>query len=173
MKSTISLQNDYQNMFLLLVKEKLPAFLLGVWTATVVIFFLFQKPIINSFFPKTSLTNSKKIGFVDQVKTYTVKQGDDLWSISERFYGSGFNAYDIAQVNKLNEPYVLAESQVLIIPSIESKKPTQGEITPNAASTKRITEYVVGQGEFLWQIAEKMYGDGNQMSKIIDGNNLP
>jgi len=107
------------------------------------------------------------------MRTYTVKLNDDLWTIAEKMYGSGYNALDIAQANKLSEPYTLIENQILIIPSIAPKKSTQGEITKQAAQTQRITEYMVLPGEYLWQIAEKIYGDGNQMGKLIDANNIP
>jgi len=110
---------------------------------------------------------------VESVKTYTVKFNDDLWGIAEKMYGSGLNALDIAAANHLSEPYTLTENQILIIPSVASKKPTQGDITEQAAQTQRATEYIVLPGEYLWQIAEKVYGDGNQMSKLIDANRIP
>ena len=35
------------------------------------------------------------------LKTYVIAEGDDLWNIAEKFYGSGFNAYDISVANKI------------------------------------------------------------------------
>lgn len=161
---------DYRNAVALSLKEKFPSFVLGLCITLFIVFFTLQKIGIQT---ETAKVPENKNGIFDSIKTYTVKNGDDLWVIAEKMYGSGFNALDIAHANKLSEPYTLIENQVLIIPSIEPKKPTQGEITEKAAQTTHVTEYVVLPGEYLWQIAEKVYGDGNQMSKLIDGNNIP
>lgn len=161
---------DYQNAVFLLFKEKFPLFLLGLFITSYFSLLVINKIGIKKYAAKTR--EVKKIQ-IDSIKTYTVKANDDLWGIAEKMYGSGYNAPDIATANHLSEPYTLSENQILIIPSISPKLPTQGDITDKAAQTKRITEYVVLPGEYLWQIAEKIYGDGNQMSKLIDANRIP
>src|SRR5258706_6159754 len=40
-------------------------------------------------------------------KTYVVKEGDDLWHVSEKIYGSGYNWVDLASSNSLQNPSVL------------------------------------------------------------------
>ena len=161
---------DYRNAVFLSLKEKFPSFILGLFIISFVSFFTIQKVGIKVDSAKTIEQKDISIGTVN---TYTVRIGDDLWAIAEKIYGSGFNALDIAKANKLSEPYTLIENQILIIPSIAAKKPTQGTITEKAAQTKRVSEYVVLPGDYLWQIAEKVYGDGNQMSKLIEWNNIP
>lgn len=47
---------------------------------------------------------------------YVVKKGDSLWSISEKYYGSGFKFYKIMKENKLVNPNNLHIGQRLIIP---------------------------------------------------------
>lgn len=164
---------DYQHAILILIKEKLPSFIVGCLVVSLLSYSLIKKIGVKVETAKIhEKDNSKQINVAD-VKTYTVKTGDDLWGIAEKMYGSGFNAEDIAKANKLVEPYTLTENQILIIPSIVSKKPTVGEITESAAQTEKVTEYVVLPGEYLWQIAEKVYGDGNQMNKLIDANRIP
>ena len=170
MKNKAQKKIDDQTALYLLFKEKFPTFLLGLFVTSYIAVFAIQKIGIKK---DTAQVHEKKNIKVELTKTYTVKQNDDLWAIAEKMYGSGLNAIDIAAANNLSEPYTLAENQILIIPSISPKKPTQGEITPNAAQTQKITEYVVLPGEYLWQIAEKIYGDGNQMSKLIDANRIP
>lgn len=161
---------DYQNAVILLIKGKFPSFLLGLFIISYLSVFIISKIGIKK---DVAQVRGKKSMQIDTVKTYTVKLNDDLWGIAEKMYGSGLNAADIAAVNNLSEPYTLTENQILIIPSLAPKKPTQGEITQEAAQTQKITEYVVLPGEYLWQIAEKIYGDGNQMGKLIDANRIP
>jgi len=161
---------DYRNAIVGLLREKFPSFILGLFLVSFISYFTIDKMGIKIDAAKVPIRKNISI---DSVKTYTVRNGDDLWGIAEKMYGSGFNARDIAQANKLSEPYTLVENQILIIPPSASKKPTQGDITEKAAQIKEITEYVVLPGEYLWQIAEKVYGDGNQMSKLIEGNNIP
>ncbi len=163
---------DYRNETFALIKEKFPVFLLGLLISSYILVFAVGKMKIGLNKDKATMTKNKSIQ-IDTVKTYTVQLNDDLWGIAEKMYGSGFNAIDIAKVNKLSEPYVLTENQILIIPSIQPKLPTKGEITDEAAQTKKISEYIVLQGEYLWQIAEKIYGDGNKMGLLIDANRIP
>lgn len=173
MNTQIEYPTDYQHAILILIKEKLPSFIVGCVVVSLLSYSLIMKLGIKVETAKTHEQGKPKQIDVVNVKTYTVRAGDDLWGIAEKMYGSGFNAEDIAKANKLVEPYTLTENQILIIPSIGSRKPTVGDITENAAQTKKITEYVVLPGEYLWQIAEKVYGDGNQMSKLIDANRIP
>lgn len=161
---------DYKNAVHQLLKEKAPFFIAGF-----TIFLMVTTPFIPLFANQhvDQQKQEKTLPVDNSVEIYTVKPGDDLWKIAEKVYGSGYNAFDIAQANKLQEPFVLTENQILIIPRVGSKAPTQGEVTDKAASTKKISSYVVQPGDYLWLIAENVYGDGNQMSKLIEANNIP
>ena len=170
MKNNSNNIEDYRNAVLILMKERLPSLLLGLFITGYLSYFALGKIGIKK---ETAKAPEKKNMQFSSVKTYTVQLDDDLWRIAEKMYGSGFNSIDIAQANKLSEPYTLIENQILIIPNITPKKPTQGEITQEAAQTQKISEYVVLAGDYLWQIAEKVYGDGNQMNKLIDANRIP
>ena len=170
MKYKVQTITDYQSAVLLLIKQKYPLFLLGLFVTSYSTIFALDK--IDIYRNNVVVSEAKSIQ-VEKVKTYTVKSNDDLWGIAEKIYGSGFNGADIAKANNLIEPFTLVENQILIIPSIAPKKATTGDITEKAAQTQRITEYVVLPGDYLWQIAEKIYGDGNQMSKLIDANRIP
>jgi len=77
----------------------------------------------------------------------------------------------------LKEPYILQEGQTLLIPDVRKRSPTQGELTPEASSTEQVTltdiNYTVQEGDYLFDIAERAYGDGNLMNRIIDANQIP
>lgn len=107
--------------------------------------------------------------------TYQVKEGDDLWKIAEKFYGSGFNVEDIANKNNITDPNLIQEGQVLIIPSVASKQTTeQGQISAISSSEVKFkgNKYTVKEGDYLWQIAQDCYGDGNNWVRIAKENNL-
>jgi nucleoid-associated protein YgaU len=123
-------------------------------------------------------------------KTHTVGTGEDLWSISEKYYGTGYNWSDIAEANKLTNPNQIEVGQALTIPNVSPKateavstptiEPTQESkmtptntpaITPEAASTEAST-YVVKKGENLWKIAEAVYGSGYNWVDIARDNSL-
>jgi len=171
MKNVYSGSLDYQEMTRLLVKEKFPFFLAGCGIA-VLISLTVIRIIPFSLTQKPKKTHTAQYA-IDTVKIYRVQEGEDLWHIAEKTYGSGLNAVDIAQKNGIEEPYILTKDQILILPSIKPKAPTQGDITGNAAHTQHVSQYTVVEGDFLWKIAEKIYGDGNQMQKLIDANHIP
>lgn len=67
--------------------------------------------------------------------THVVAVGEDLWSISERYYDSGYNWVDIAEANDLANPGMISEGQELIIPVAQSR--TTGD---SLAQEQTITE---------------------------------
>ena len=173
MKKTNELEINYKAYIYLLIRQKFPALFLGLCLIIGVGVFILQTFIISKFPNKTKQKVTEKV----VQKKYLVKEGEDLWQIAEKNYGSGYNAYDIAQANNLKEPYIVNAGQVLIIPSVAKRFPTQGDITEPAPATKQVTlkgsTYTVQEEDYLFQIAEKAYGDGNLMQKIIDANKIP
>jgi nucleoid-associated protein YgaU len=47
---------------------------------------------------------AKQEEMVSLPSEYTVKEGDTLWSIAEKFYKSGYNWVDIVEANSLANP---------------------------------------------------------------------
>ena len=118
--------------------------------------------------------------------TYTVVDGDTLWSISEKSYGTGYNWEEIAKANNLTQTDQLAAGQQLVIPEV-SPKPTETstieqtpttspESNPVAMTTPApqvsITEstYTVVAGDTLWDIACRAYGDCYAWPRIVQAN---
>ena len=64
--------------------------------------------------PETSAAIDKKLQS-NGTKTYTVKHGDSLWSIAQRYLGSGARYNEIKKLNNLKSN-LLKEGQTLILP---------------------------------------------------------
>ncbi len=129
---------------------------------------------------------------------YEVVEGDTLWSISEKVYGTGFNWQLIADSNDLEDPNNLEAGTTLTIPSLsptetqeedpeetqeteetqeEDVEPTQAveteeeSVEPQQAQSNA-TEYTVVRGDSLWSIAEAQYNDGYKWVEIARANEL-
>ncbi len=177
---------NYQNLLLLLIKEKYFSLILGLAIFYFISFYSYNFIVNNSFFPKISFfVKTNKKNFVQNVqkqknnnhqRIYTVKEGDDLWHIAEKFYGSGYNAYDISTTNDLDPLLPLKAGQKLIIPKITPKTPTTGEIASGIFVIKtnlsNQEKYIVQPGDSLSLIAQKVYGDLYAWPKILQANNL-
>lgn len=127
--------------------------------------------------------------------TYTVAEGDTLWSISEKSYGTGYNWTDIAKANNLENSDQLEAGQKIVIPEVSpttaalatpEASPLAQEVEPSPSpvtqvapetvppTTPTITgnSYTVVEGDTLWDIACRAYGDCYAWSKIAEANKL-
>lgn len=107
--------------------------------------------------------------------TYTVAEGDTLWSISTKTIGSGYNWVDIADANKLTSPNDIEVGQKLAIPKVEKREAGQmmAEETPKQEIKKPTSNtYTVKPGDSLWKISEATYGTGYRWSEIAKANKL-
>lgn len=109
---------------------------------------------------------------------YTVQEGDNLWEISIKFYGYGYNWMDISKENKLSNPNQLEKGTELAIPDVPVKKPigesVQEEVKTVSEGTPSITggSYKVEKGDSLWEISVRAYQDGYKWTEIAKANNL-
>lgn len=164
------------------LKNKYPYFLTGIVVVLLIFTFIWKntkssKVNISSSSIEVEKSQETKTVTAEnktEPKTYIVKAGDHLWKIAEAAYGSGYNAYDIARANNITNPSMVYVGQKLIIPSIEPKQLTRGEIT-SAKTTqvvKKADTYTVQTGDNLWDIAVTVYGDGFAWNRIAKLNNL-
>lgn len=105
--------------------------------------------------------------------TYTVTEGDHLWRIAEKFYGSGYNWVDIAEANQLTDADGLRIGMTLTIPVATAKTLTAAKQTVmDTPTTELISEstYQVQAGDSLWKIAVRAYGDGYKWTSILNAN---
>jgi len=100
---------------------------------------------------------------------HKIVSGETLWSIAEKYYGSGYNWVDIASENKLTNPDFVTSDQEITIPKVAVIKPEQ-EISQ--AQTTVPDTYTVKQGDCLWSISLATYADGYKWTEIAKANNL-
>lgn len=151
--------------------------------AIVLIAFIRGQNVQNNTEQATSSTNTES----EEIKTYIVQSGDDLWSIAESEYDNGYEWTTIAEENNITDPNVIVEGSTLVIPSkslsqvSDSTVQVDTSITPDASLTAvpqsdgdQITSesYVVHAGESLWDIAIRAYGDGYKWVDIARVNSL-
>jgi nucleoid-associated protein YgaU len=174
---------DYQKLLMLTLKEKYFSLMLGLLAAFVISTLTYKLLLKNvkvnlafkiPTFKFGSKTVVKKSEIKKPLKTYTVEEGDDLWNIAEKFYGSGFNAYDISVANKIADSSSLDVGIKLVIPVVTPRQPTVGEVSSVASSqvTYVADKYIVQPGDSLSIISQKVYGDIFAWPKIMNANNL-
>lgn len=109
-------------------------------------------------------------------KMYVVEEGDNLWIIAEKVYGSGYNWVDIARANNLSNPSDIHVGNELLTPEVALKEATvqtDDEHLSRSFQPKIVgNTYKVVPGDNLWGIALRAYGDGYQWTKIAKANNL-
>lgn len=101
--------------------------------------------------------------------THTVVAGESLWTVAEKYYGSGYNWVDIAAENELANPNLIEKGQALSIPKAAVKKPEQRTAFGPVIQDK---EYAVQKGDHLWGIAVRAYQDGYRWPEIAAANQI-
>lgn len=112
---------------------------------------------------------------------HIVKTGETLWSISEKYYNSGYNWTDIAKANNIASPDLIFGGTKLTIPTTNpTTNPINNPPSPSAnmlqssPASQKITgdTYTVVSGDTLWDIALRAYGDPYRWPQIAKANNL-
>lgn len=109
--------------------------------------------------PQPTEPDDSSIPVVKDTFNYTVKDGDNLWDISQRFLGSGTKYPEIVSLNNLSSTTIYP-GQVLKIPE------------SNSSNSPEYKTYTVVEGDNLWDIAQRFLGAGARYSEIALLNNL-
>lgn len=102
------------------------------------------------------------------VDTHVIQSGDTLWSIAEKYYGTGFDWHQIAAANPQVSPTNLTIGEKLTIPNSNLK--AASEVTTEAKITGN--SYTVVHGDTLWDIALRAYGDPYRWLDLARTNHL-
>ncbi len=100
---------------------------------------------------------------------YSVSAGDNLKSISERYYGDP-NYYDeLAEYNGIIYPYNIYANQILDVPDNfdELDCPCQHDYAGDDIV------YEFQDGDTLWKVSKIYYGTGNYWELLKDYNKIP
>lgn len=167
-----------------LISTILGALVVATIALMLVNYFRNKVDTLSTITPGVQTENSKQM--VTLPTTHKVEKGDTLWTISEKYFQSGYNWVDIASTNILPNPNLIEEGQELIIPQAEAKPivesissspntpppPVKPQITPKAATVEAISEnlYKIVQGDNLWEISVRAYADGYQWTKVWEAN---
>lgn len=153
-------------------------------------------PSINQDVSSESTENTQE---TKTENTYTIGEGESLWTIAEKKYNSGYKWVDIAKANNIANPDIVEPGTKLTLPVLSKEdvqkdqsqaktevpeatiatEPTQGA-TPTLpppvqqVQGEKITgnTYTVKAGDFLWDIAVRAYGDGYKWVDIARANKL-
>ncbi len=130
----------------------------------------------------TTVEEVKKESPDQQITTYKVVKGDDLWHIAEKHYKSGYNYVDIIKENNLPKSGLIEPGMELKLPKVEPKKLTvaaekvekpkteEKTVAVKTAGTIETETYTTVKGDTLWSISVRAYGDGYKWTKIYWGN---
>lgn len=99
---------------------------------------------------------------------YTVKHRDTMESIAAEWFGDKDKWVLIAHENPLVDPLKLKSGQSLRLPPKDAK--LDAIPTEELRRLTRSTKYVVVDGDSLWKIAAKFYGNGALHPIIADAN---
>lgn len=97
-------------------------------------------------------------------KKYKVVAGDSLSEISKKTYNDENFWPVVAQANKISNPDLIFADTDLEIPARADAEKLLTSLTAK--------DYQVAEGDTLFTISEKVYGDGSQWQKIADANSV-
>jgi len=111
-----------------------------------------QKLVLWGAENATSASAAGRVAAPDAApSSYTVKRGDSLWSISQRF---GTDMQQLAEINRLSMEQHLQPGQKLVLAGDGKAVAAGGDAARDEAAANGIS-YVVRKGDSLWSIAQR------------------
>lgn len=152
-------------------RESYASFILGA--IIVVILGLLVANFLTKRGQKIDMGEQTKQEETMTTQEYKVTAGDSLSKIAEKYYGSQEFWPVLALENKIANPNIIYVDSTLNIPT--------REVAQKIKADKTITSYQVQEGDTLFLIAQRVYGDGsrwtiighaNKVGKLPNGNPL-
>ena len=122
----------------------------------------------NGSFGMNTLPVDHYIAGPKETTSYVISTGDTLWSIAEKYYGSGNYWTHIYEMNK----EVITDPNKIFVGQKISLTPVIGT-NSNEANKNVVSEegtYVIVSGDNLWKVAKKVYGKGWKWRQIYEAN---
>jgi len=145
-------------------RESYPSFVLGV-----IIVVVLGLLVANYFTKKTQQINTGEQTVQTQQETqapgeYKVIANDSLSAISEKLYGSQEFWPVLARTNNIVNPNVIFVDSTLKIPQKSEVEQIKSEMS--------VMNYKVQEGDTLFSISEKVYGDGSKWGLLDKANHV-
>lgn len=119
----------------------------------------------------TPTTDAEKMATSTPGGNHTILAGETLWSISEKYYKTGYNWVDLVTANNLTNADDIKEGETLVIPTVTPIM--EGQVTSGTSALQpTIKTYTVMGGDTLWDIAVAQYNNGYKWSEIAKVNTL-
>lgn len=128
----------------------------------------------NADAPVPTDANGAPAGTEGTTITHIVEEGESLWKIAEKYYGSGALWERIYRDNadRISDPNKIYAGQSLTVNITPQDAAATAGNAENAGSgaDENAVYYTVKEGDTLWIIARKFYGRGWQWRKIYRAN---
>lgn len=104
---------------------------------------------------------------VQSEESYTIKSGDTLGQIAQRF---GIDSATLAQYNNIADANMIYAGDTIQIPTYGSAE--EQEVEPTETEPQNDATATVLPGEGFWQVAARTLGDGNRYIELAQYNGL-
>lgn len=109
---------------------------------------------------------------IGSAQSYTIQPGDNLMSISQRFYGRSDYYDEIAFLNGIENPSLIRAGDVIYLPDNSRELEFCGQDENWVDVNTNIIYYTFGPKDTLWNLAFNYYGDGRYWKCLAAYNGI-